>query len=74
MNRPEAEKIHRVMIHDWARETGFSVASGGHPSFSVYKDWATEKSPSLFGFRSRMGADYDVELWFDQELKQLWRR
>jgi hypothetical protein len=74
MKKDEAERFHRVLIHDWAQETGFSVASGAHPNFSEYKEWASMKSGDLFRFISRTGADYDVEMWLDEELKQTWRR
>ena len=46
-----------------------------YPHFSAFKSWLGESgySPNLT-FRSRMGADYEAELWFDQEFKQTWRR
>ena len=73
MKKAEAERNHRVLIHEWASEVGFSPESGAQPCFLAYKDWARNKSNELFSFRSAAGADYDVEMWFDEELKQTWR-
>lgn len=50
-------------------------AHADHPSFSDFKVWLTENGHSQYlDFRSTVGADYDAEVWFDDELKQNWRR
>ncbi len=46
-----------------------------HPSFANFKDWLRANGYSGYlNFRSRMSADFDAELWFDQALGQAWRR
>jgi hypothetical protein len=46
-----------------------------HPSFYAFKDWLSANHYSHYqNFRSRMGADYDAEAWFDDELGQNWQR
>ena len=48
---------------------------GEDPNFFAFTAWLSEKGYSHYlNFRSRMGADYDAELWYDQEFKQTWRR
>ena len=65
----------RSLCHDWAKERGFDRASGDQPSFTDFKAWLSQKGLSIYlNFRSSVDADYDAEFWFDQELKQLWRR
>lgn len=60
------------------RPTGFATLpkeKQGHPSFSSFKDWLSANGYSHYlNFRSVAGADYDAEMWFDDELGQNWRR
>lgn len=74
MNKKEAEPLIRHLVTVWAKETGFDSDTGKQPSFSAFKTWLSQKGQSgLLIFRSVAGADYDAEMWFDQELKQTWR-
>jgi hypothetical protein len=42
-----------------------------HPSFSAFKAWlGTNSYAHYLNFGSRAGADYDAELWFDQEFNR----
>jgi hypothetical protein len=50
---------------------------------AIHSAWKAQALAALEGacndvryldFRSTAGADYDAEMWFDQELKQTWRR
>jgi hypothetical protein len=46
-----------------------------HPNFLAFESWLNEAGyGSYLNFRSIMGADYDAEMWFDDELGQYWRR
>ncbi len=46
-----------------------------HPSWYAFRNWLSDNHYSHYlNFRSRMGADYDAEAWFDDELRQNWRR
>jgi hypothetical protein len=71
MKKSEAEKAIRHLCHKWAAEN----PPGDHPSFGDFKRWLNEKGyGGYLGFRSVMGADYDAEMWFDQEFKLTWMR
>lgn len=73
MKKSEAEPIVRHLIHQWRDEVGEAVVTA-HPSVSDFRRWAHGKGYSHYlEFRSEAGSSYDVELWFDQELKQTWR-
>ncbi len=74
MTKPEAERIVRHLCHQWAGERGLRGTAEEHPSFSDFKSYLLERYPQALTFRSRASAAFDAELWFDQELKQTWRR
>jgi hypothetical protein len=74
MKKAEAEQVIRHLCHVWAAETGQPMTAESMPSFSAFKAWLDQKHYSHYlDFRSRCGADYDAEHWFDQEFKQTWR-
>ncbi|TWF53300.1 hypothetical protein FHW37_104579 [Neorhizobium alkalisoli] len=72
MKRAEAEKAIRSLSTTW-----FATLSRNeqeHPSFGTFSNWLRENGYSdCLDFRSTMGANYDAEMWFDQELGQSWR-
>ena len=71
IKKAEAEAAVRGLIHDWASETSV----GDHPSFSAFVTWLRAAGYGRYlDFRSTMGPAEDAELWFDQELRQMWRR
>jgi len=75
MKREEAEPAIRHLCHEWRKERGLSDAELQRASYSEFRLWCDEKGYSrYFGFRSRMGAEYDAELWFDEEFKLTWQR
>lgn len=72
MKRPECKIAIRRLVHEWA-ETQERPANW-HPSFSAFVSWLKEHGHGQYlDFRSTMGASYDAEQWFDEELKQGWR-
>jgi hypothetical protein len=74
MKKTEAEPIIRKLVDQWARETGFEIASGKQPSFSAFTSWLGTRGHSHYlNFRSVRGAREDAEQWFDEELRQTWR-
>lgn len=74
MKKAECEKAIRNLCHEWAKTPEFTETRSDCPSFSKFKSWLTIKGYDHYlNFRSVMGADYDAELWFDQEFKQTWR-
>ncbi len=80
MKKAEAENAIRGLCHQWAEECSIRPDPNKgpldfHPSFPRFKTWAYNKGfGCYFKFRSLVGADYDAEIWFDQEFKQTWRR
>lgn len=73
MKKGECEKAIRGLCHEWA--ANLMPQQLEHPNFSVFKTWLSANGYSHYlDFRSTAGADYDAEQWFDQELKQTWRR
>jgi hypothetical protein len=73
LKKHEAEQAIRSLSTTWAATVSENAKE--HPSFSDFKAWLSSQSYSHYlSFRSVMGADYDAEMWFDQELKQTWRR
>ncbi|WP_157971141.1 hypothetical protein [Pseudogemmobacter bohemicus] len=76
MKKADCESAVRSLCHDWLRDTGQdSSAPGFHPSVYAFMNWMRDNGyGGYLTFRSRMGAAYDVEMWFDDEFKQNWRR
>ena len=73
MKKAEAEKAIRYLATQWPNT--LSKEDRADPSFSTFKSWlAANRYSSYLDFRSVMGADYDAEAWFDEELGQMWRR
>ena len=75
MKKPECEKIIRRLCHDWPGSRDASGAQVEQPSFSAFKAWLKANGHSRYlDFRSVMGPEYDAEIWFDKEFKQMSRR
>lgn len=74
MQKAEAERAIRHLCHEWRRITGKAQTSEGELSFGEFLAWVRSNYPGYLDFRSRAGATYDVELWFDQEFRQAWKR
>ena len=75
MKKSECETAIRQLCHDWAKEKGIVISSEHDPGFSKFTTWLEEKVYSKYlDFRSVAGPLYDAEVWFDQEMKQTWRR
>jgi hypothetical protein len=73
MKKAESEPVIRKLATDWFAT--LPEERRDHPSFLAFKDWLSTKGCSHYlNFRSVAGADYDAEMWFDDELGQNWRR
>lgn len=73
MTKRESEQVIRPLVGQWAN----SLSNEGrqHPSFSDFKTWLHDNGYGHYlDFRSVMGADYDAEVWFDDEMKLMWTR
>jgi hypothetical protein len=76
MKKPTKVKCEQAIRHLCTNgSTPCRTRSRRHPSWSGFKTWLSLKHYSHYlGFWSTMGADYDGELWFDQEFKHSSRR
>ncbi len=76
MKKSDAEPKIRHLCHVWATEMKHDrTAPDYNPSFPYFTTWMFEKGYGHYlDFRSRAGARYDAEMWFDEELGQSWRR
>ncbi|OSI32776.1 hypothetical protein [Bradyrhizobium canariense] len=73
MAKAESERTIQALATTWYDT--LAEERREHPSFSEFKTWLSNNHYSHYlHFRSRMGADYDAEMWFDDELGQNWRR
>lgn len=73
MKKPEAEKAIRSLSTTWFAT--LTDKEREHPNFGTFQSWLQDSGyGGYLAFRSTMGADYDAEAWFDDELKQNWRR
>jgi hypothetical protein len=73
MKKDDAEPAIRALATKWLDT--LPEEKREHPSFYAFKDWLSANHYSHYlNFQSRMGADYDAEAWFDDELGQNWRR
>lgn len=72
MQKIECEKAIRHLCHEWFK----SIDSNGEvdqPSFHDFLSWLKENHSAYLHFNTSTSVEYDVESWFDQELKQAWR-
>ncbi|MCJ9700182.1 hypothetical protein [Bradyrhizobium sp. SHOUNA76] len=72
MKKDEAEKAIRSLATTWFDTLPEDKRE--HPSWYAFKDWLFAHYSHCLDFRSRTGANYDAEAWFDDELGQNWRR
>ncbi len=74
MKRAEAEAGIRHLATKWAEETGYKPRQGHYPSFSEFRSWVERQHyGNYFDFRSTVGAAYDAEQWFEDEVTR-WSR
>jgi hypothetical protein len=73
VKKSECEPAIRALAHDWFN--GLPDPKPEHPSFYAFKTWLHENGYGHYlDFKSTEGPDEAAEYWFDQELKQTWRR
>ncbi|MDQ0323149.1 hypothetical protein QO002_005355 [Pararhizobium capsulatum DSM 1112] len=72
MEKYEAEKAIRSLSTTWFRT--LTDREMDHPSFRSFKDWLRQHGYGHnLDFHSAGGADHDVEVWFNEELRHRWR-
>lgn len=74
MQRAEAEAAVRYLCHEWRKISGNEQTPASELSFLTFHGWLRANHAPYLEFRSKAGATYDIELWFDQEFKQTWSR
>jgi hypothetical protein len=74
MKKDECETIIRHLCHEWAKLRGIRISAENHPSFADFYSWVEQNYRSYLKFQTKTSVQYDVEMWFDDEMKQNWRR
>jgi hypothetical protein len=74
MRISECEPVIRHLLHKWREDCGFGDVPEAELSFSTFYSWMEQKHSNYLTFRTTTSVRYDVEMWFDQEFNQTWRR
>ncbi|HEY9714002.1 MAG TPA: hypothetical protein V6C72_11060 [Chroococcales cyanobacterium] len=74
MVKAECEKAIRHLCHQWRKAAGLDGTPTSQLSFSSFLSWVQQNYASYLAFRTSTSAEYDVEMWFDDEFKQNWTR
>jgi hypothetical protein len=74
MNKSDAERGIRHLCREWAKLRGVDPDTADAPSFPDFLSWVRENHSLYLKFRTTTSVRNDVELWFDQEFRQSWRR
>jgi hypothetical protein len=75
MKRKEAEDGIRALALDWMSETDHRPKPGWYPSLADFKKWLEANHRSLYlNFRSEIGAQTEVEGWFESAIAGYWRQ
>jgi hypothetical protein len=74
MKKSESEPVIRHLLHKWRTDCGFDDVPNDELSFSKFYSWMEQNYPNYLAFRTTTSVRYDIEMWFDQEFKQTWRR
>jgi len=74
MKKTECERAIRPLCHVWRRQAGLTDAPPLSLHCTDFVAWLRDHHPTYLDFRSRAGAAYDIELWFDQEFRISWAR
>lgn len=71
----ECESAIRHLCGQWRKLDDVKETPNIELSYSSFKRWAEQQGYShYFKFRSVTGADYDAEMWFDDEFNLNWTR
>jgi hypothetical protein len=74
LTKGESEQAIRHLCHKWRHDCGYARASEGDLSFSQFYSWLEQLYPNYLRFQTTASVRDDIEMWFDQEFKQTWRR
>lgn len=69
IKKADAEPIVRALAIEW--RDSLPVEKRDYYSWSAFTNWLVANNHSnCLNFRSRIGANYDAEMWFDDEMGQ----
>ena len=74
MKNSDVRQAFPSLLEEWINETKQDRSQLGDARFSSFYSWLTNSYPQYAKFRSTMGADEDLEVWFDEATWQLWKR
>ena len=74
VKKSEAKSLVKSLCHDWRKDTDLDNHKTEDLRSSDFLSWLKTHHPDCLKFRSTMSPVIDIELWFDQEFNQIWRR
>ena len=75
LKKVECETAIRSLNHEWAASQGLIPSTEIATIYSEFRAWLESKGNSHFlKFRSVADPDFNAKMWFDDEMKQNWRR
>jgi hypothetical protein len=74
MKKDECEGAIRHLCGEWRRQPEQRDKLDSQLYFSDFLTWTRREYPRYLNFRSAISAEYDAELWFDEEFGQTWKR
>ena len=75
MKKVDAERLIRSLIHRWIETVWEPANPGIEPSSIRFMSWLAEHRPDALDFRTTTGdKHYFIDLWFDEETGQSWKR
>ncbi len=74
MLKADCEKAVRSLRHAWITENDPSAVARMDLSCSFFIAWLRQNHSACLNFRTTTGVEYDVEMWFDDELQLNWTR
>jgi hypothetical protein len=73
VTRAETKQKFSALLGTWRELPENRSITEQNLQFSSFLNWLEAHYPAATKFRSRMGASYDLEQWFDFATHQSWR-
>jgi len=73
MKKKDAEREIRTLISVWRQQEPQLGTANEEIHCSDFIRWLRDNSPGHLKFKTSTSVEYDIEMWFDDELKQRWR-
>lgn len=74
MTKAEVRKAFPGLFAKWRNLPEFAQVDDQRLDFFDFWKWLESNYPEATKFRSVMGQEEDIELWFDEAAHQMWTR